>query len=118
VRPLRDNSNAPHNKVRSSSLPHPGTTDGETGGGGKASDADTDVDPDAGIAASRRREHEDGRGAEISFVAWHLDVGTTGPATMGDRRIIDGYAWDSFLPNSRTFFCRSERFFITAVFLI
>ena len=30
----------------------------------------------------------------------------------------DGYPWDSFLSNSRTFLCRSERFFITAVFLI
>jgi hypothetical protein len=37
---------------------------------------------------------------------------------MGDRRIVDGYSWDSFFPNSRTFLCRSERFFITAVFLI
>ena len=31
---------------------------------------------------------------------------------------FDGYPWDSFFPNSRTFLCRSERFFITAIFLV
>jgi len=32
--------------------------------------------------------------------------------------VFDGYPWDSFLPNIRTFLCRSERFFITAIFLV
>ena len=31
-------------------------------------------------------------------------------------RLLDRYSWDSFLSNSRTLFCRSERFFITAAF--
>jgi hypothetical protein len=31
-------------------------------------------------------------------------------------RFLDRYSWDSFLSNSRTLFCRSERFFITAAF--
>jgi hypothetical protein len=35
-----------------------------------------------------------------------------------DCRLPDRYSWDSFLSSSRTLFCRSERFFITAAFRV
>ena len=34
------------------------------------------------------------------------------------REIFDGYPWDSFFPICKTFLCRPERFFITAMFLV